>query len=305
VQDQQDPSQQSLGDVRRAVLQLLDGIRTNLPAHTLPAQSTVRDVVLTRPRTYRCVLGALSSSVSTSRIRNQRSACAGYKCPHCIDYRLCTDTVRFMRLWGFPTEIYQRTFTAQEWEARRGEARSIRTEHPFYLCVRSATGDRIMLSPDPITDCERLPTIPALVAAFMAAPVRGRRFDLARSQERRAADADISAEDQGRAGGGDTERLWGRVASHHNLESVDRAYDTALRDYASWATEHGARGAPFSAADERAITEVQHPVAVRVWHELRAEHIDELEQQNDTRRILRESAETVALLQRLATGAEV
>ena len=263
-------------EVRRITLHLLSGIRAQEPEYRGAVPRTVRDVVLERPITRRCVIGPISSSVSAAHIRNQRGACAGYKCPHCVDYRMSQDVTRILRIWRYPSEVYSRRFSAEDWGRRTQEMNRLRAAHPLRAQVNLENGDLVILSPEPIPESECLPALPALVDALLqthSAPGRGsRRFVLARTTECQAAEASIEEQDDGRES-----RLWTQVASHHDLPSVKRRYDAALRDDGRWLTEIGRRGTPFSQSDERAISEEQHSTAVQVWNELRDERLYELE----------------------------
>ena len=269
---------------RQAILHLIDAVRHEAECRASPR--TVRDIVQTRPTSRRCVLGAVMSTVYVQKgaIRNQRSACSGGKCAHCVDHWLVTVMLRALRLWGFPDLIYRVEFTEAAWRNKRAEVTRFRRTHPLFLSVRN--GDRrIAFSPEPIDGGERVDPS-AVLDALLDSPYSGQhRFAFAQSEAKRERDQEIADEDTS------TEkpeaRISTRVPRDYTLEGLANRYSVAVGRALDWQTEHGKRGAPFSAADTtEGLSENEVVSAAETCQELKTEWLQERDLDLQVRRLV-------------------
>jgi hypothetical protein len=283
MNDQPDPTLEP-GEIHAVALDRLDHLRATEPEFRGQDPQTVRDIVLERPTTRRCLRGPIYSAVSTASVRNHRGTCQGMKCPHCVNYRLPAATIEILHPWGNLSHVYVRRTSRAEWKRRTTANRQLREAHPLRCQVNlyNADDDVILISPDPMPGSVRHPAVEAVVDALLEthyAPGRGKgRFQFPQTEAVKAARATEESEEP-------KDVLRTRVASRYTkVSEVNHRYDAALRDGKAWVTELPRRGTHFSRADERAITPAQHPTAVEVLGEFRQERLEELEQMRNPRR---------------------
>jgi hypothetical protein len=274
---------------RRGILDALARVRGQAVCERSPR--TIRDVVQTRTSTHRCVLGPLTSTVhlESAKIRNQRQACSGGKCPHCIDHYVVKFMLRALRLWKFQRHVYRATFPAESWRNRPAER--FRREHPLHVWVL-VDDTRVVLSPEPFEGSEQVNAAAALFEALLSSPCAGqRRYGFAYSAERRereAADAEPKP----------PTRISTRVSRDYTLEGLANRYSVGIGRALLWQTEHGDRGSAFSAADTADVTEDEVPKAVEVVQALKSEYKEERRRDKEAREMAK------YVVARLAEGAE-
>jgi hypothetical protein len=259
----------TLADTKDLVLELLDQVR----AHCGPAteQHVVNDVVCTVPETRRCIAGPVYSTIGRSArsVTNARGCCTGYKCPHCVDYAISRDVLRFLRGWDNPEQIYTRVFTIDEWKRRTNELASFKAEHPYV--VVNTTLARVAFSPDPFPGATAVPAAAALVGAILLTPAQGRR----RYSRARKVSQHEKAERE--AASPDPDVLRTRAPRFHTIATLNQTYREALGRDPGFVTGLHYRGDEYTRSDRAVVEEHELETVVGVWETIRWAWLDETE----------------------------
>lgn len=251
-------------------------------------QLTLLDVLQTRTPNRRCFHGPLWRT-ATDRTLYKRGACAGFRCPHCIHFRIAEVVLRAFRIWGNPDTIYTRTLTVSKHHRAR-----IRADHPLHVVVNTATGFQLLFSPSPIEGGYATTALGLVDALLAAAPHKGKHvFEFSRSDECKAARAQAKAEDDVPAESkpaSDTTT----VPRRFTIGSA-RAADNAFMGWtdADWeAYEAGKRGQPVTEALPSRLyaNEAERSRSVLFNEVLRNEVSEERELQRALRKVTKSSS---------------
>ena len=266
---------------RRAILYLIDQHRSETDGF-IGTPGTLGHVVAQGRTTRRCVLGPIVSTVRRSdvSVRNRRLACVGGKCPWCVDWWIVEKVMlRALRLWEFSAVVYRVEWDAEAWPNEQA-ARRYRAEHPLHLRVRNGS-TFVTFSPAP-SGGDAVETVPALLEAVLDAPYKGRRYEFARSQERRDREAVIGGSEESP----EADVYSTRVPRAYDLEALRRRYAPAVEG--DWEREPGQRGTPFTAADTASVAEDRIDLAVEINLALRDELALERGREREAARMARD-----------------